>query len=436
MAIRALFDLYRLRRNLRLKPSRLEKMQEKNLRAIIKHAYQNVSFYHKKFDSVGIKPNDIQTVADLSKVPITTKSEIQRTSFEEIVAGNVDVTGCIKRTTSGSTGEPLTIVVDKRVVDFEEALWVRTFLENGLRIWDNMVVIADPRSFPHNRSWYQRIGVMRRNYISIFDDVHRKVALLEKYNPNVIKSYPSSLTILANACEKRKNVVKPRLVFTSAELLDNENRKLISSVFETELFDNYASYEFSLMAWECAEGIGYHMNIDNVAIEFINGGEVVAPGERGEVVCTSLINHAMPLIRYKMGDVGVLGDEQCPCGRTLPLMKILEGRVDDFLMALDGRVISPTVFFPYPFGDFDGIRQFKVIQDKRDKLTIQLVVREGFLNTPQVFENARKELQRLFGEGMHIEFQILDKIARDPSGKLRKVVSRIPVHIVRHSRNA
>jgi phenylacetate-CoA ligase len=108
------------------------------------------------------------------------------------------------------------------------------------------------------------------------------------------------------------------------------------------------------------------------------------------------------------------------------MMKLVEGRADDFLTAIDGRIISPTVFFPYPFKDFGDIRQFKVIQEEKDMLMIQLVLKGRFL-AEGVLESARKEVQRVFGEKMRVEFEFLDELPREPSGKLKRVVSKIPV---------
>jgi len=427
MNARSLFYFYQLKKNLRLNLLSLQEMQQKRLRAIIKHAYENVPLYRRKFNSVGIKPEDIQSFADLSKVPVITKSEIQASSLEDVVARNVDVNRCLRRTTSGSTGLPLTVILDDRVLDFERAVWSLSFLERGLRLRDKMVVIADPRDFPKAKnSLLQRLRIMRREYISIFDDAQKTLTFLEEYKPEAIKGYPSVLMLLAEVCKHEGNAVKPRLIFTGAELLDNESRRSINSAFGIELLDNYASYEFGLLAWECHEHVGYHINVDGVTMEFIKGGESVVPGERGEIVCTSLVNYTMPLIRYKIGDLGIPSEEQCSCGRTLPLMKIVEGREGDFLVALNGRIIPPTIFSPYPFENFEGIRQFRIIQERRDELTIQLVVRGSFLGA-QTLERAKREIQKVFGEGMHVKFQILENIPRDPSGKLRKVVSKIGV---------
>jgi phenylacetate-CoA ligase len=422
MLARYLFNLYRLRRNLSLAPAKLQEIQNKQLRVMVKHAYEKVPFYHRKLHEAKIKPGDIRSVEDLSKAPVTTKTEIQASPLENLVARNININRCAKTTTSGSTGMPLTVASDEIARDFRDALWTRARLENGLRIRDKMAIIKNPL-------YYEKHGGMfrffRRKYISIFDDVPRQLALLEDYKPDVIRGYPSSLTILAESCRQKRSCLRPRLVFTGAELLEKRHRETISSVFECEVFDHYASVEFGPMAWECSEHAGYHMNVESVAIEFLDDGEVVGPGERGEIVCTNLHNHVMPLIRYRLDDVGIPAEEQCSCGRTLPLMKMLVGRTDDLLTALDGKLVYASSFFYNLFCSSEEIRQFRVIQERRDKLRIQLVVREGLLNVSEFLEKARIEIPKVFGEGMNVDFQLIDKIERDPSGKLRMIHSQV-----------
>ncbi len=426
MITRQLLYLRMLRKNLLLDPSSLRQVQLKKLQAIIRYAYDNVPFYHRKFNESKIKPCDIVSIDDLTKIPITTKTEIQSTPVQDLVSKTVDVDKCIVRSTSGSTGVPLEIALSGKQADFEGALWHRTLSENGLGLRDRMLVISDPRGFPRNRKLSESFGILKRQYISIFDNAEKQLTLLEQFKPHAIKGYPSSLAILADFCRQRKITFKPRLIFTTSEALDKESRELISSTFEAQLTDNYASQEFALMAWECHEHMGYHMNVDNVVMEFIRDGEAAALGERGEILCTSLFNRTMPLIRYEIGDIGIRVEEQCSCGRTLPLMKIIEGRTDDFLMSIDGRIISPTVFFPYPFKDMKGIKQFKVIQEKRDKINIQIVTEEDLIKADRTLEEATDKIKQLFGEEMQVEFQMVNKINRDQNGKLRKVVSYLP----------
>jgi phenylacetate-CoA ligase len=420
-----------LRRNLHRSPQELKTMQMKMLHAILEHSYQNVSFYHRKFRSANVKPDDIKKTEDLTKIPTTTKKELQSTPLNEILAKSVDISKCRKTLTSGSTGIPLAIVADSRTAYFYEALWARACFENGLKLLDKMVVIRDPHNFPAKRKWLHRLNVIRRKHVSVFDDGEMQLRFLEKYKPDALRGYPSAMAILASLCRQRTCSFKPRLAFTGSEILDGETRKLIGSVFNSEVFDNYGCMEFSLLAWECREHKGYHVNVDNIVMELIQNNEVVSPGERGEVVCTGLANYVMPFIRYRLDDVCVSNEELCPCGLKLPLIETLEGRTDDFLVTLDGRLISPMAFFPYPFEEngIEGIDQFRVVQEKKDKLTFQLVPNERFSSNPRYLENAKEEIRRLFGEDMQVEFQLLKELGKGSGGKLRKIVRLFPLNM-------
>lgn len=422
MLLRYLFHLHQLRKNLDADQSKLRSLQCKKLRAMIKYAYEHVSFYHRKFDDAGIKPDDVKSVDDLSIVPVTTKSELQRRPIEDLVSRNVDINRCFKTMTSGSTGMPLAIMGDGAFRDVAGAVWARALLENGLRLRDRMAIVKNPSYFERNHGLRR---LLKRKYISVFDSVEQQIRLLEDFRPDVIKGYPQSLGLVADACRNKERYVKPRLIFTGGELLDEKHRSLISSVFEGEVFDYYGCVEFGLLMWECSEHMGYHRNIDSVVTEFLNHGEVVGPGERGEVVCTGLHNFVMPLIRYSLDDVGIPVEDRCSCGISLPLMKMMEGRVDDILRALDGRAVWASSFFCNLLGNVEGIRQFRVIQERRDKLTIQLIARASFLRDNSVLDRVKSEVERVFGEGIHVDFQIVEKLERDPTGKLKIVISRI-----------
>jgi phenylacetate-CoA ligase len=417
-----------LARKLRLswRADALKEMQMRKLHSMLHYAYDNVPFYHRKLDGAGVKPDDIKTLEDLVKIPTTTKSEIQQTPVSDLTARGVKTSDCAENITSGSTGVPLVTYMDKKALGLYSAIWIAVFQENGVRLRDKRAMIEEPRNFPKNKNLNEYIGIMSTKHISIFDDVRTQLNLLHEYRPDIIEGYPSSLMILADAHRKREDDLSPRMIFTLAEILEKASRNFISSAFDSEVIDYYGSAEFSLLAWECHEHSGYHTNADCAIVEFLKNGEVVADNERGEITCTSLINHAMPLIRYRHGDIGVPLKDKCSCGKTLPMMKVVEGRADDFLTAIDGRIISPTVFFPYPFRSFSDIRQFMVIQEEKDMIRIRLVL-EGKLLSDGVLESARKEIQRVFGEEMRVEFEMLDELPRDRSGKLKKVVSKIPV---------
>ena len=426
MISRFLYDLYKLERHLRLSTAELEKLQLKQLKATLKHAYDNVHFYHQKLKEANVKPDDVKTTDDMRKIPTTTKIELQSTSRRDLVALGFDSSMLVERMTSGSTGMPLTSLADGKTVDYELALWSRAFLANGVKPWYKIGVVTDPKNFPTPGKLSQRLDLSRRSYVSIFDSPEIQQKLLEKSNPDVIKGYSSSLTLLADYCQHNACKVKPRFVFTGAELLDKVSRETINSAFPGEILDNYACIEFGLLAWECLEHTGYHVNVDSVMMEVLDEEEPVPTGERGDIICTSLVNRAMPLIRYRIGDVGVISKEQCPCGRALPMMKVLEGREGDFLMTTEGRAVSPVIFFPYPFENPEMIKQFRIVQEKRDLIVIQLVLRESLEHYSSLCEKATAEIRRVFGESMQVEFQVLKELRMDGSTKLRKIMSKVP----------
>lgn len=426
MSVRTAVNLLRSRRNLFLNSPDLERLQIRKMRKILAFAHDNVTFYHYKLQRAGVKPDDVRTLRDLARIPLTTKSEIQNAPLNSMIARNVEVDKYVKNRTSGSTGLSLTTLTGKKTDQFDGTMWLRAYFLNGMRFRDKMVIIRDLSTNPEfltRKNWLEHFGIMQRRYASVFDDTKVQAKFFADEKPDIIESYPSSLVIMGDLYED-EIVVKPRLVFTMAEFLDDRSRTVITRFFQSELFDYYGSAEIGLMSWECKQHSGYHINSDNIIMEFISeSGEPSAPGEKGEIVCTNLFNYEMPMIRYKHEDVGTAVSGHCTCGVKLPLMRILGGRKDDFLMSTDGRIMPPTIFFPYPFLNFEKIKQFRVIQEKRTKLRIQLVVKETL--APEIFEKAEKEIKRVFGQNMETEFEILDQLARTPGGKVRKIISKL-----------
>ena len=424
-------DLLKLRKNLHINYDELIDNQMSMTRNIIKHAYANSYFYKNKFDEAHIKPNNINRLEDISKIPFTKKEEIQRMPLNNIISNNYDINNAVIRSTSGSTGIPLVVYVNKGGVSIDSAVWLRALFENGLKLLDKVAVLPNPNIYSrmiNQKKTYQKLGIMRRKYINVLDDPQTQLSLLEKYKPNIIRSYPSYLTVLLNEKNRLKNV-KPRSVFTTAELLDSESRKLITNSFDTELFDYYASEEFNLIAWECSEHSGYHVNIDNLLVEIVSKhGESLPPGEQGEIVITSLSNYAMPMIRYKIGDVGKIVEDKCSCGVTFPLLQVLEGRKDDFLISPNGSIISPRTLsdiFQYSLRTSLGINQFKIIQEKINMLKIYLVVDNNYDKLDTTLAQVEKEVKKVLSNEVNIEYVFVDKIKQDTSGKLRKIISHV-----------
>ena len=406
------------------KTSELEEIQRKMLRGIIKHAYENVPFYHQKFRLVGIKPDDIKTVDDLKKIPVTTKQELRDNFPEGVITKGVDINKCWVSHTSGSTGMPLTIIYDEKDDDYEKAIALRPNISCGQKVRSGWASFTTPDHIVPKK-WFQHIGFFSPKFISIFDSVREHIQIIEKFNPDVLDGFSSSIYLLAKEIKKTgTDKINPRLIFGTAETLTDGMRKYINSAFGVEMHDQFGCAELGRTAWECSEHCGYHIDMDAVIMEFLSDGEAVASGERGEIVCTGLYQHAMPFIRYASGDVGIPSDEKCPCGRGLPLMKVLEGRKDAFIQVPNGKIFSPliwTLLMRY----YSDISQFKVIQEKIDLIRIQIV--EGKVFSQETIYRVKKDVKNVLGEDVCIETEIVDKIPREKSGKSRSVVSKVRV---------
>lgn len=423
MIFYSLFDLYNLKRNQWLSTKELEEIQNRKLKRLINHAYENVPYYHKLFDSVNVKVEDIKTVEDLYRIPITNKLTLQSLPITEITAKNVSLSKCVRKRTSGSQGIPLTIYYHKKDKNFLDMVWARARLENGQRLIDKRVSIRNPHYFPTKKRWYEHFSIWRRVNISCFDDVENQLKILEKVNPEVITSYPSSLKLLAMALEEQKNrKINSRLIFTSTELLNADARRFIQSKFEAPIFDFYGANELGLIAWECNKRSGYHINIDSVVVEFIWNGKKIKSGERGKLICTALHSYAMPFIRYEIGDVGIKSDEKCACERGLPLMRIIEGRIDDFIVLPDEKMVSPYSLI-YIMRNIPGISRYQIIQEEKDKILVLIIKGKEF--TQNTITSIRRNLEKALGKDVKIDIKIVNNITRDKSGKFRVVKSKV-----------
>ena len=421
--INFLYNILSLRRNLRRKRSELVKLQEKKLRAIIRHAYQTVPFYHKLFKTHGIEPQAIRSVDDLWKLPMITKKDVQE-NFQNMISKSVKISDCIKQKTSGSTGLPLTILKDKNALDFQHAVSMRQFFECGGRLRDKVVQLrwTGAGAVPPDvkKSYYWNYFPQKNLWI-LADRLPLKdiIEILNSYNPDVIVSYPGLLKLVAEIPNLK---IRPRLIFSTAEILGKYVRTLIGESLGARVIDSYGCVEAGDIAWECPYGYrGYHMNVDSVVIEFVKEGQNVAPGEDGEVVLTTLFNYAMPLIRYRIGDVASFSDERCPCGITLPLMSSLKGRCNDFIVLPDGRELPPWLFWNSI--DLTGVAGFRIIQEKIDVIRVLLKVSKSY-EKKQV-EKTTRGLKRIFGDQVELKIDIVNELPRDSSGKMRSVISKV-----------
>lgn len=293
----------------------------------------------------------------------------------------------------------------------------RAMLANGLKIADRRAVFVAPWQIPQRPHWFQRLGFWRKDHYSVFDDLREQMERLEARSPDCISATPAVLKLMAQEYQRRGTVgLRPRTIFSTADLLDRPTRELVESIFGVKVIDLYGSLEFGYMAWQCPEQGGYHINLESVLMEF--------PTEpQAGIVCTNLLAEAMPLIRYRLGDLCTPADEACPCGRGLPLLRLIEGRANDAVRLATGRIVTPQALADIMVECYRGLRQFRIIQETINHIRVLLVPTAA--NDERLPGAVETELRRVLGAEVTITIEQVDAIAPDRSGKQRAIVSHL-----------
>jgi phenylacetate-CoA ligase len=245
---------------------------------------------------------------------------------------------------------------------------------------------------------------------------------LQRLRPPEIIGYPSSLFALATyVLEQGLEPLRPHVVFTTAETLLAHQRPALERAFGATVADQYGCTEMSLFVSQCEMGT-YHLHPEHGILEvLLPDGKPAPEGTPGEAVCTGLVNMAMPLLRYQLGDRVVLSKRPCACGRSFPVIEEILGRMDDVLITPSGRPLGrlDPIFKP-----LSGIREAQILQVSRDRLLVRLATEPAF--TTRDRESLLHELRKRIGDEMAIDLEFVPRIPKEHNGKFRAVVSLLP----------
>lgn len=422
-----------LMRGMKIDADHLQTVQLRRLRSIISCAYERTVYYREMMDRLGLKPEDIRSLEDVRHFPVITRADVKE-HFSEMLARGVDVSRCKVTHSSGTTGEPVEYAYDGQALNVARAIKVREKLWCGVRPGDRWVNIAMTRK----RGGHQITGGNWRTFlktyaakgidVDVIEDLDEQVKRILAFRPDVLQAYPTSLHALALEMRRRKiRNWKPRLLFTVAELLGEDTRMLVREVFGQEIMDIYGLIEVGDVGWQCRKAAEYHINADAMLVEFLNDGKAVAPGEIGEIVVTSLYNRAMPLIRYRSSDAGRPSDGECACGCRLPMMRVVDGKMLDFLVLPGGKLVSPHV--PKKALLFvEGILRFQIVQQTVSEVDVLCEAASDWNEeTPRQIERA---LRPIVGEDVRITPRQVERIERAKSGKIKVIVSHVSKELV------
>ncbi len=409
-------------------PERLAAMQWQKLQRMVEHAHRHVPYYREAMQKLGIEPGDVREPGDFSRLPVLTKQIINERRAA-VVADDADRRTLLRTASGGSTGAPVALYHDQAMIAGYKAAKLRNFRWAGwepgdawARLWGSQFDVA-PHKQLRQQVWDR---LTRVQVLPCWDmseaTMERYARTLQRFQPDVIEAYVTPMYHFARFMKaKSLGGIRPRGIICSAEMLFPHQRTLIEEVFGAKVYNRYGGREMGDVAHECPAGT-LHMNMENIYVEFWSEGRAAAPGEAGDLLLTSLDNRAMPLLRYRVEDVGAsAGSASCPCGRGLAAMSVVEGRVQD-LISLPGGGFLPGEFFPHLFKDFD-IRQFQVIQHTLERLEI-LAVRGPQLQQEQLDYLAGK-VREYAGRQLGVSFRFVESIPASGSGKFRYTISHV-----------
>jgi phenylacetate-CoA ligase len=336
----------------------IERYQEVALRRLVRRAYEQVPFYRRLFDAHDLRPEQMQRLDDLTRLPTISRRELQETPLFDRLASGVDLERCASYETSGSSGEPLRIVrtqhEDARL--FGRRLRAQVFA--GLRPWDLRVNIGSPRRI---FGWH-RAGAFRIRTVLDRQPQDRLLDQVLALEPDVLIAAPETLALLLDDSTPARRPPKMRRIFTGANQLLPSVRRRAEQTFSAAVTDFYGVTECNLVAWECRRCGIYHTSDDSVIVEVLRAdGRPAGPGEEGEVVLTALHSYAMPFLRFRIGDLASRPAAPPRCAIRFGGLERIEGRVADFIRTPDGRSVGPFRIMD-ALDAIAGLRRWQLVQ--------------------------------------------------------------------------
>ena len=420
--------LAELERSQFLSRAELDSIQLGGLKRLLEHAAAHCEYYRDAWRERGLDPRRVDSLDEFQRWPVIDRDDIR--AHRERMRADVPGMRLIAKATGGSTGVPLQFDLNPDSNDRRTASSMRGYGWAGVQpgckqlyLW-GVAVHEQTAKARWKEALYQ--GMHRRKFLSTFNLTEERfdeyLRVHNRYRPDALVAYTNSLYEFARMLDQKgAKPFSPKSIVVGAEKLHPFQRELIERVFQAPVFETYGSREFMLMGAECDRHQGMHLSQEYLLVEVLDDdGTATAPGEEGNVVVTDLYNYGMPFVRYKNGDRAIAGWGECPCGRGLPLLKQVTGRVVDFVQSPDGRRIT-GLFFPHLLKDFAGVKRFQVVQDAPDHVQLRVVA------APSWSDGERQAVDKIvrshLGPRVNLDIVKVEEIPLTATGKQRVVVN-------------
>lgn len=414
-------------------PDTVRARQWDAITALVQHAYATVPYYQDRFREAGIHPERLHSLADYPSIPVLTKADI-RNAGANLLSKQYDRRLLNRRETSGSTGVPLEIWVDEASTQWKRACALRSDEWSGWRFGEPVAILwGDAGSL--QRGWRGKLRNALLDRACYLDTLRMDEAALDRFAQGLLRrpasllyGHAHSVYLFATYLRSRAiTQIRPRGIVTTAMVLHQWQRQVIEEVFHCKVTNRYGCEEVSLIACECEQHAGLHVNADGVYVEIVRDGRPAPPGEPGAVIVTDLTNRAMPILRYQIGDVAVAAESpsrRCPCGRGLPLLERLEGREADYVVTPQGKLVSGISLTDHFATQVSGVAQMQIIQEDIHHFRFRIVRGPDF--GPESLRRIEALVNEWFGPDVHYECEYVAQIPQEPSGKYRFCISKVP----------
>lgn len=419
------------------KRASFEEMQFMELKKTISHAYRDIPYYQKKFAEYGVTPASLQSLTDITKFPTMTKKDL-KDHYRDLINPKISSARHLVTTTGGSTAEPARFLHIKGITRSKE----RAFIHDG---WSRGGYYARAKTVqlkgrtvghPEKKIFWQYEAIqnfleMDSNYLSL-ENIPFYVEAILKFKPEFMIGYASSVYLLAK--QMRESGISPpklKCVYLASENVYEWQREYLESYFKCKIFSHYGHSEMLLLGMECEYSHNLHFYPQYGFLEALGeDGSPVPPtyGAIGELVGTSFHNELMPLIRYKTQDLGRWGHQNCRCGRNYPILEEVEGRLQEFIVTRDNRLISICVMGAAHFDVLDYVYETQYYQDKPGELVFRIVPKEGFNDAhKQMLLNAVREKT---GPDVSVSIELVNQIKRTRNGKHLMIEQKLDLQIL------
>lgn len=404
-------------------PDRLREFQERALREVVRESFDQVPLYRRLYTEAGIQPSDVTETGHLERLPVINK-DLLRSSYPD---------DCVRRTgrptteffTSGSSGQPFAVTVDNQTLSHARALMLLRARFSGWEFGDPYLQTG--MSLDRGSVKRTKDRLLRCHYRSAFDlsddALDRFLDLLESRGLKYVMGYPGSIYFLALRAQAVGFNRQLRGVVTWGDNLYPHYRKSIEKTFACRVTDTYGVGEGIQVAAQCSDG-GYHVFMPHVIVEIVrDDNKTVKSGEAGNILLTRLDTGAMPLIRYRVGDLGRKKPlAQCACGRGLEMLESIDGRDTDVVVTPNGNRLI-VHFFTGIFEYYPSISTFRVVQETIQDLRIEIVPTPGF--TKAEWSRIKTEILEKGDSDLNLRLEIVKSIPLPSSGKRRFIVSEM-----------